>query len=387
MCVCVCVCVCVYVCVVCSFRMRLIFCVVFGVLLSGLRCEDDEPWDEDDFYTLLGVSQDASLAVIKRAYRKMSLEFHPDSAGEAGKEMFQKLSRAYEILSNANLRRAYDHEGLEGVEAFEKQQSVGEQRMNDPFAAFFGGGGPKKRPSLRIPLFISLKDLYLGKTIEASMFKQTRCKKCRGTGARTKKDLHKCSHCKGTGVVVGVHQIAPGMYQQVRQQCPHCEGKGKVIGRVCNHCAGKKIVSGMEHMSIDIEKGTLEGHVVSFSNMCDEIAGSSEAPGDVLFEVHALPGNVTRDGNKDLRLTVEISLVEALVGFTKEFEHLDNTVWPLDRADKVTPHGHTDKIKNGGMPVFGKVDEYGDLIVTYKVVFPTTLTEQQRDAIREIIPM
>lgn len=367
-------------------RLLVLFCVSAAVICV------DEPWDDDDFYTLLGVEQDAALAVIKRAYRKLSLEHHPDSAGESGKEMFQKLSRAYEILSNSKLRRAYDQDGLDGVEAFEKKEAAGDQHRNDPFAAFFGGGGVKQRPSLNIPLFISLKDLFLGKTIEASVHKQTRCKKCRGTGAKTKKDLHVCPHCKGAGTIVGMHQIGPGMYQQVRQHCPHCEGKGKVIGRKCDHCHGHKVVAGTENISFDVERGMKEGHVVKLENMCDEIAGSAEAPGDINFHIHASHAafdeesghlELTRAEN-DLLLAVPISLKEALVGFKKEFEHLDGSLVDLDRSDRVTPHGQMDKVRGAGMPIHGRMGEYGDLLVTYSVIFPATLTQQQREAIESL---
>ena len=98
-------------------RLRHIF-IALALVVSPLKGSvGDEPWDEDDFYTLLQVPQDANLAAIKRSYRRMSLEYHPDTAGESGKEMFQKLSRAYEILSDPNLRRVYDQEGMDGVEA------------------------------------------------------------------------------------------------------------------------------------------------------------------------------------------------------------------------------------------------------------------------------
>lgn len=371
--------------------MRLVSQLIVVLILDGGKShstgtEDDEPWDDDDLYSLLGIKQDDSLPVIKRAYRRLSLEYHPDSAGEAGKDMFQKLSRAYEVLSDSNLRRAYDHEGLEGVEEYEKRQSVGEQHRQDPFAAFFGLGGNKqnKRPSIEVPLFISLKDIFLGKSLEASVFKQTRCKKCRGTGAKTKKDLHKCHHCNGTGVVVGVHQIGHGMYQQVRQQCPHCEGKGKVIGRHCNHCHGNKVVAGMESVVIEVERGMSEGHVITFNNMCDEIAGSAEAPGDISFKVSSIEqAGLRREGN-NLHLSVNITLKESLLGFTKDFEHFDGSFVTLDRANKVTPHGQTDRIRSAGMPIFDRVSEYGDLFVLYNVEFPTELTEKQRDAIGDL---
>jgi DnaJ-class molecular chaperone len=281
---------------------------------------------------------------------------------------------------------------MDGVEAYQKRKAAGEQPHMDPFAAFFGGGHPggreNKRPSIHIPLFISLKDLYQGKTVEASVFKQSRCKKCRGTGARTKKDLVTCGRCNGQGVVVNVQHIGGGMFQQFQQACPVCSGKGKIVKRVCNHCQGKKIVSGMEKVSVHVEKGMADGHVIKLSNICDEVAGSTDAPGDVNFVITPIKSSgsgyqLQRDG-KHLRLTTSITLREALIGFRKEFEHFDGHIVDIDRSDKVTPHGHIERIRGEGMPVHEGHGEFGDLIVTFNVQFPSELTEEQRDAIRNL---
>ena len=353
---------------------------------------DDEPWDEDDYYTLLKVPQDASLAVIKRAYRRMSLEYHPDTAGEAGKDMFQKLSRAYEVLSDANSRRVYDQEGPDGVAEYEKRKAQGEQpQFQNPFGSFFGfGGGQReaKRPSINIPLFISLKDVYTGRTLEASVFKHMRCKKCRGTGAKTKKDINTCTKCNGQGVVVGVRHIGGGMYQQFHQPCPSCSGKGKIIKRICNHCEGKKVIAGMEKVSVFVEKGMQDGQQIRFPNMCDEVAGSTDAPGDINFVVSSrlVLGDgyeLKRDGN-NLLLNASISLKESLVGFVKEFEHFDGHLVEIDRSNKITSHGHVERIKGEGMPVHEGHGEFGDLVVTFNVRFPTELTDEQREAVKNL---
>lgn len=373
------------------FRMRLI--VLLSICIVGLSKEErEELWDDEDFYALLGISQEADLATIKRAYRKLSLEHHPDTATSDEGDVFHKLSRAYEVLSDQNLRRVYDQEGLEGVEEFEKRQAAGEHRMHDPLEALFGGFGSQrretKRPSIEVPLFVSLKDLYLGKSFEASIFKQTRCKKCRGTGARTKKDIHTCPHCNGQGVVVGVHHIGRGMYQQVRQVCPHCQGKGKTISRTCNHCHGSRVVEGVDHVHIVLERGMPEGHLIFFDSMCDEVAGSTDAPGDVKFKVQNTKQTngkgLSRNGN-NLRLDVPISLKESLFGFKKEILHLDGHIVELNRSGRVTSHGFTEVLKGEGMPQFEHRSNFGDLQVVYHVEFPESLTQEQKDALETVL--
>lgn len=373
--------------------MRRLLLSFLVILATVTRAEDDEQWDEDDYYTLLKVPQDASLAVIKRAYRRMSLEYHPDTAGEGGKDMFQKLSRAYEVLSDQNLRRVYDQEGPDGVAEYEKRKAQGEQpQFQNPFGAFFGfgGGGPReaKRPSISIPLFISLKDIYTGKTLEASVFKHMRCKKCRGTGAKTKKDITPCTKCNGQGVVLGVRHIGGGMYQQYHQTCTVCGGKGKIVKRTCNHCGGKKVVAGMENVSVFVEKGMNDGQEIRFPNMCDEVAGSTDAPGDINFVVSPRPVkgdgfDLKREG-KNLHLNLTISLKESLVGFVKEFEHLDGHIVEIDRNNKITGHGHVERIKGEGMPIHEGHGEYGDLVVSFNVKFPAELNDEQREAIKNL---
>lgn len=344
--------------------------------------DDDEPWDEDDFYTLLKVSPEARLADIKKAYRRLSLEYHPDTNGgdQSTIKKFQELARAYEVLSDDDLRRVYDREGLEGVEEFEKKKAMGGHRSHDPFAALFGFGGQgareAKRPSIQIPLFISLKDLYLGKKMEASVFKHTRCKKCRGTGAKTKKDIHKCTKCNGQGMVVTVHHVGHGMYQQFQQQCPVCNGKGKIIKRQCNHCKGKKIVPGMEEVHIHIEKGMKNGDEIVFASMCDEVAESADTPGDIKFHIEALESEELKRDGDDLKLVVWISLKEALLGFEREFHHLDGHVVEFAR-EGVTQFGFTERIPGEGMPKHGEGSEFGDMYVTYNVKFPEILTDAQ----------
>lgn len=374
--------------------MHLRFCLLPAIVLGGFwggTTEDDEPWDDGDFYTLLGVSPEARLSEIKRSYRRLSLEYHPDHAGGDQEKIkkFQDLARGYEVLSDDDLRRVYDREGLEGVEEYEKKKAMGEHRgHHDPFAAFFGfggqaGRGEAKRPSIRVPLFISLKDLYLGKKMEASVFKHTRCKKCRGTGAKTKKDIHKCHKCNGQGVVVTVHHVGHGMYQQFQQPCPVCSGKGKIIKRTCNHCKGKKIVPGSEEVHIHIERGMKNGEEIVFPSMCDEVAESSEAPGDILFEIETLESeSLKRDGD-DLKLTIWVSLKEALLGFKKQFEHLDGHIVEFTRSG-VTQYGFTEKIPGEGMPKHGQASEFGDMYVTYNVQFPESLSATQIAALQAL---
>lgn len=366
--------------------MRFIFWALYLLgFHRGAFCHDDEPWDEEDYYSLLGLNSDANTAGIKRAYRRLSLEHHPDTSGAT--EMFQKISRAYQVLSDRDLRRVYDQRGAEGVEEYEKQKAMGEQRMNDPFARMFGGFGQQetKRPPIEIPLFVTLKDLYLSKTLEASAHMMKRCKKCRGTGAKTKKDMHTCPICRGQGVTVGVHHIGGGMYQQVRQMCTGCQGTGKVVVRQCPHCQGKKIVESSDNVSIEVSKGMAEGQAIVFDSMCDEIAGSTDAPGDVRFVVSTIPSESLQRVGNDLHLAVKLTLGESLGGFKRMLEHLDGHRVAIERSGSVTPHGYSERFRGEGMPIFERNGNFGDLIIKYEIEFPAYFSDNQRDLIDDLL--
>jgi DnaJ-related protein SCJ1 len=129
-----------------------------------------------------------------------------------------------------------------------------------------------------------------------------------------------------------------------------------------------------------------EGHTIGFENMCDEIAGSSEAPGDVNFKVQTttLSSALSREGN-DLRLQISITLQESLVGFKKEVLHLDGHIVELNRTGKVTSHGLIERIEGEGMPIHERPSEFGDLIVVYSVGFPDTLTDPQKDVLQSVL--
>ena len=178
------------------------------------------------------------------------------------------------------------------------------------------------------------------------------------------------------------------MYQQFHQPCPSCSGKGKIIKRTCSHCGGKKVVAGMENVSVFVEKGMPDGQQIRFPNMCDEVAGSTDAPGDINFVVSPRPAvgegyELRRDGN-NLFLSTNISLKESLVGFVKEFEHLDGHIVEINRSNKITSHGHVERIKGEGMPVHEGHGEFGDLVITFNVRFPTELTDEQIEAVKNL---
>mmetsp|Transcript_16147 Transcript_16147/g.38038 ORF Transcript_16147/g.38038 Transcript_16147/m.38038 type:complete len:365 (-) Transcript_16147:326-1420(-) len=338
-----------------------------------------------DYYKILDLPRDATEQQIKRQYRKLSLKHHPDKNPDDpnAASKFAEIASAYEVLSDKDKRRIYDQHGEEGL----KQQG---QQHHDPFDLFsmFGGGGfqrgqPQERrgPDINVDLELSLKDLYLGKVLEIEFVKTIVCPKCRGSGAKRAEDVVTCPHCNGQGAVVTRHQIAPGFFQQVQQTCPHCGGAGKTVKSVCSKCHGRKTTRGVSELMIDIEKGMPDGHVIVFDSEGDQNPDYNS--GNVNFKVKTRPHpRFTRNGN-DLHLAVTITLLEALVGFDIDIPHLDGHVVKVHR-DQVTRPDEVERIRGEGMPHHNYSSQRGDLVITYSVKMPKSLTEAQKASFKAL---
>ncbi|ORX86263.1 heat shock protein DnaJ family protein [Anaeromyces robustus] len=335
-----------------------------------------------DYYDILGVDRSASKKQIRKAYKNLSKKYHPDKnpGDKKAEEKFIELAKAYEVLSDDEKRRIYDQYGEEGL-------NHGDQHFNDPFDIFrqfgFGGGEPRRQerkgPEINIDLEVSLEDLYMGAYIDADVKKQVICPYCRGSGAASQDDVHICPSCKGTGKRMIRQMLGPGIYQQVQTVCDACGGKGKTIKRKCPHCKGEKVVSGGDTISITIEKGMSDGHRIVFEREGDQ--HPDVTPGDIIFTIRTIPHPLfTRKGN-NLYVKIAITLADALLGFEKEIHHLDGHVVELKRTG-ITPPGFVQEIYDEGMPLHEFPSEQGKLYIEYVVAFPTELSEEQKEVIK-----
>ncbi|KAI8089315.1 uncharacterized protein BX664DRAFT_296927 [Halteromyces radiatus] len=330
-----------------------------------------------DYYKILDVPRDAGKSQIKKHYKKLSRVYHPDKNpdNKEAEAKFMELSDAYAILMDDEQRSIYDRYGEEGL----KQHNNGGgghpfQNPFDVFSHFFGGGGfghhghqqEKRGPNLNIELEVTLEDLYNGATVELDISKQVVCDHCHGSGARRSEDIVTCSVCQGQGVRIQRVQIAPGMVQQFQQTCDHCGGKGKVIRHVCPACEGKKLRRGNEQYTIQVEKGMQDGQTIVLEQEGDEYPDA--IPGDIIFNVAAIPHLVYERHGHHLYTKQHITLIEALTGFKKTLTKLDGSLVKLERTG-VTQYGFVQNIKGAGMPIYDS-SEYGDLFVEYLVVFP-----------------
>nr|CCA16075.1 conserved hypothetical protein [Albugo laibachii Nc14] len=337
---------------------------------------------KEDYYETLGVSRDATQSEIKRAFRKLSLKHHPDKnpGVKDAQVKFAEVASAYDVLSDEKRKAQYDQFGEEGLRGDHDQEG------HDPFdifSQFFGGGRrrrsdePSRGPDTVIPLRVSLKDTYVGKTLQVSFRRETLCTHCHGTGAAHEEDVHQCHACNGRGVVIKHRQVGAGFVQQIQTTCEKCSGKGKIWTSTCPICGGRKVVMTDLQFDVEIAPGAPEGTVYEFEGYGDELPG--QEAGNLQFQLITNPDPVSRDGN-DLWMDLKIALREALVGFEKTFEHLDGHKVTLKR-DEVTPPRFVAVIKNEGMPIQDST-ESGDLHIKIFVEFPDHLTEEQKEGLR-----
>jgi len=347
-----------------------------------------------DYYDLLGVSRDATDSQIKKAYRKLSLKYHPDKdPSPEAKQKFVELANAYEVLGDDEKRRIYDQYGEEGL------KHNGQQNFHNPFDIFsaFGGGGggfnfrsnqgggqmqQNKGPDLEVELEVSLKDLYLGRVIDVAHRKQSLCHKCRGTGAKKASDVATCGGCKGTGMKVKVQQLGPGFVQQTQTVCDECGGKGKKVTSTCPHCAGRKVEVGEDNLMVSVERGMVDGEKITFSQQADETPDST--PGDLIFKLVTAPHKRFVRNGDNLHFSLTVSLLEALVGFNKKIRHLDGHTVDVVRTE-VTKPGQVLTINGEGMPQHNFPSQTGDLLVEITVKFPASLTEEQKEGFKKLL--
>jgi len=231
-------------------------------------------------------------------------------------------------------------------------------------------------------LEVTLSDLYNGKTLKVGYKKQVLCPKCHGSGAKNADDVTTCNECKGSGTRIVTQQLGPGFVTQTQRTCDKCGGKGKVVKSQCPFCKGSKVSTDDDFFVITVQEGAPNGHIISFENQADE--NPDETPGDVQFKVETLPHSTFQREGNDLKTTMTVTLLEALVGFNKTLTQLDGRQVLVSKAE-ITKPGEVIRVSHEGMPVLNSNSDAGDLFVTIQFEMPKSLSLEQKESLRTIL--
>jgi molecular chaperone DnaJ len=340
-----------------------------------------------DYYEVLGVERDAQEGQIKKAFRRLARELHPDQnhGDPETEERFKELAQAYEVLADPDKRRTYDTYGHDAVRGVGATSANGFGSMSDIFSAFFGGGfesafgggrrgGPAAGADVAVGIEIDLAEAAFGTTVEISYEADSRCGECHGNGAEPGTPIVTCERCGGAGQLQSVARTPFG--QMVRATvCDACEGDGRVPQQPCHTCHGRGMVRDTRNLEVDIPAGIEDGQRIRLSGRAH--AGSPAAPaGDLYVIVQVRPDErFLREGDH-LITVVDVPAPLAALGTTLEVPTLDGGLATEIAAG--TQPGEVVTLSGQGMPRL-RGGRRGDLQVVVNVTIPRRLDREQRD--------
>ncbi len=341
-----------------------------------------------DYYEVLGVNRDATEDDLKKSYRRLAMKWHPDRNPDNPKaeEHFKEAKEAYEVLSDAQKRAAYDQFGHAGFEQQAGMGAAGAQGFggfgdifSDIFGEIFGGGrGGRSKvyrgADLRYNLEITLEQAAKGFETKIRIPSVAQCETCGGNGARPGSQPQTCPTCQGAGQV----RISQGPFS-IAQTCPRCHGVGSINPNPCGNCGGTGRVKLQKTLAVKVPAGVDEGDRVRLSGE-GEPGVNGGPPGDLYVQVHIKPHPMFQRDHDDLHCEMPISFATAALGGEVELPTLEGTA-----RIKVTPEtqsGKTFRLRGKGIRGV-RSHEPGDLYCHVVIETPVNLTERQKELLRE----
>lgn len=355
-----------------------------------------------DYYEVLGVGKNATPEELKKAYRKLALQYHPDRnpGDKEAEEKFKEAAEAYDVLSNPDKKARYDqfgHAAFEGgAGGYEGGMNINDifSQFGDIFGDFFGGGGfhgfsgfgggqqgrraTPRGSNLRIKVKLTLEEIEKGCEKKIKVAKYVPCKTCGGSGSRTGK-YDTCPHCHGSGVVTEIRRTILGQ-MQTQSVCPHCGGEGRIIKDKCHDCNGDGIVRSEEIITINIPAGVYDGMQLSMSGK-GNAAPRGGVPGDLIILVEELPHDIFERQDNNLYYNAFITFSQAAMGGSIEIPTLSGKV--KVKIDAGTPSGKVLRLKGKGLPQYGSYGR-GDLLVSVNVWVPKNLSREEKEILTKL---
>ena len=331
-----------------------------------------------DYYDVLGVSREASQDDIRRAFRKLARQYHPDISKEDGAEArFKEVNEAYEVLSDAEKRRQYDRFGHAGAQA--GFGAAGGFGIEDIFATFFGATArnprrPSRGADLRYDLELTFDEAVFGTTKEIEVPKTVVCSRCSGDGAEPGTPPQTCPTCQGSGEIRRAQQSIFGQFVNV-MVCDRCRGNGQIITKACSECHGRGTVQHVRKIPLNIPAGVDDGQQMQVPGE-GELGGRGGPPGDlyVFLSVKAHPK--FKRQNYDLVYDLTIDVTQATLGDEVEVPTLEGST--TLKVPAGTQHGKVLRLRGKGVPHL-RGNARGDQQVRVHLAVPQSLTDEQRE--------
>ncbi|MBR2744870.1 MAG: molecular chaperone DnaJ [Clostridia bacterium] len=358
-----------------------------------------------DYYEVLGVSKTATDDELKKAFRKLAKQYHPDANPdnkEEAEKKFKEINEAYETLSDPQKRKMYDQFGPDGPAGFGGGNAGGYYSsgfegfsdfgdLGDIFSSFFGGGfggrssrrsnnGPVRGADIKNVIEISFEDAFLGVEKEVVITRSETCTTCGGNGAKPGTVIDKCTVCNGTGQVRQIQNTILGQMQTTRT-CGTCNGTGKVIKQPCDICKGKGKIRKQARIKVKIPAGIDDNQTIVLRGE-GESGSRGGAKGDLYIVVRVKRHSIfTRNGN-DVNCVVPITFTQATLGADLEIPMVDGTK-EIYRVPEGTQTGSKFTIKAKGFKSVNSSSQ-GNFVFTVQVQVPKHLTKEQRDLLTQL---
>ena len=352
-----------------------------------------------DYYEVLGVSRSASADELKKAYRKLAKQYHPDlnPGDQAAEAKFKEINEAYEVLSDSEKRARYDQYGHAGVDpnfnagaggygGFTGGFDMGDIDLGDIFGSFFGGGfgggqranpnAPRKGDNLRTSVTLTFEEAAFGCEKEVTLTRSEACDHCHGTGCAPGTTAEICPDCHGTGTI-RIQRGNGAFTFATSAPCSRCQGTGKIIHQPCDHCRGSGQVRKQRKITVSIPAGIDDGQAISLRGQGG--AGTNGGPaGDLLITVRVKASNLFRRDGTAVYLDQTVTFAQAALGAKLVIPTIDGKV-EYDLPAGTQP-GTIFRLRGKGIPdVNGR--GRGDQFVTIKIQVPTSLNAKQREAL------
>ncbi len=350
--------------------------------------------EKRDYYEVLGVSKTADEKELKRAYRKLAKQYHPDTNAndKVAEEKFREATEAYEVLNDPEKRKQYDQFGHA---AFSQGAGAGYGGFSgmdmgdifgDIFGDFFGGGrranpnAPRQGASLRASMELEFKEAVFGVEKDLNITVSEECSHCSGTGAKPGTRPETCSTCGGSGQVRYNQQTMFGAVSSVRP-CSACNGSGKIIKEQCGSCHGSGYVKTKKRISVSIPAGIEDGQTIRLRGKGEP--GVNGGPrGDILLTLYVKPSPIFERSGNDIYYTMPISFTQAALGAELVVPTLDGEVsYPMSAG---TQTGTRFRLRGKGVPYLNNSRIRGDQYITVVVQTPKGLNEEQKELLRRL---